>query len=38
MPSEFTFDLQRFSAESDGRTEEATEHKKRKAREEGQVA
>ena len=38
MPSEFTFDLQRFSAESEGRTEEATEHKKRKAREEGQVA
>ena len=33
------FDLQRFaSAESEGRTEKATEHKKRKAREEGRVA
>lgn len=36
----FTFDLQRFaSAESEGRTEKATEHKKKKAREEeGKVA
>lgn len=34
-----SFDLQRFaSAESEGRTEKATEHKKRKAREEGRVA
>ena len=33
------FDLQRFaSAESEGRTEKATEHRKRKAREEGRVA
>lgn len=33
------FNLQRFaSAESEGRTEKATEHKKRKAREEGRVA
>lgn len=32
-------DLQRFaSAQSEGRTEKATEHKKRKAREEGRVA
>lgn len=33
------FDLQRFaSAESEGRTEKATEHRRRKAREEGRVA
>ena len=33
------FNLQRFaSAQSEGRTEKATEHKKRKAREEGRVA
>lgn len=37
LPTDITFDLQRFSAESEGRTEEATEHQKRKAREEGQV-
>jgi flagellar biosynthetic protein FlhB len=34
----FRFDLQLFAAEDEGRTEEPTEHKKRKAREEGQVA
>ena len=39
LPDEFEFDLQRFaSAESEGRTEKATEHKKKKAREEGKVA
>ena len=39
IPDDFTFNLQRFaSAESEGRTEKATEHKKRKAREEGRVA
>ena len=39
IPSDFEYDLQRFaSAESEGRTEKATEHKKRKAREEGRVA
>ncbi|MBN2546212.1 MAG: EscU/YscU/HrcU family type III secretion system export apparatus switch protein [Spirochaetes bacterium] len=39
IPDDFYFDLQRFaSAESEGRTEKATEHKKRKAREEGRVA
>jgi len=33
------FDIQRFaSADSEGRTEKATEHKKKKAREEGRVA
>ena len=37
LPTDITFDLQRFSAESEGRTEEATEHQKSKAREEGQV-
>jgi len=37
--SEIIFDLQRFaSAESEGRTEKPTEHKIRKAREEGRVA
>lgn len=36
---EFYFDLQRFaSADSEGRTEKASEHKKKKAREEGRVA
>ncbi|MCG8572413.1 MAG: flagellar biosynthesis protein FlhB [Spirochaetes bacterium] len=39
LPQDFVFDLQRFaSAEAEGRTEKATEHKKRKAREEGRVA
>lgn len=39
IPHNFVLDLQRFaSAESEGRTEKATEHKKRKAREEGRVA
>jgi flagellar biosynthetic protein FlhB len=39
IPHEYKIDLQRFaSAESEGRTEKATEHKKRKAREEGKVA
>ena len=32
------FDLQLFAAEDEGRTEEPTEYKKRKAREEGKVA
>ncbi len=37
--SSLAFNLQRFaSAEAEGRTEKATEHKKRKAREEGRVA
>jgi len=34
----FLFDLQLFAAEDEGRTEEPTEYKKRKAREEGKVA
>jgi flagellar biosynthetic protein FlhB len=34
----FDFDLQLFAAEDEGRTEEPTEYKKRKAREEGKVA
>jgi len=34
----FHFDLQLFAAEDEGRTEEPTEYKKRKAREEGKVA
>jgi flagellar biosynthetic protein FlhB len=34
----FRFDLQLFAAEDEGRTEEPTEYKKRKAREEGKVA
>jgi flagellar biosynthesis protein FlhB len=39
LPENYSFDLQRFaSAENEGRTEKATEHKKRKAREEGRVA
>lgn len=39
IPDDFHFDLQRFaSAEAEGRTEKPTEHKKRKAREEGRVA
>jgi flagellar biosynthesis protein FlhB len=39
IPPDFKFDIQRFaSAESEGRTEKATEHKKKKAREEGRVA
>ena len=39
IPDDFVFDMQRFaSAESEGRTEKATEHKKKKAREEGRVA
>jgi flagellar biosynthetic protein FlhB len=33
----FIFDLQLFAAEDEGRTEEPTEYKKRKAREEGKV-
>lgn len=33
----FPFDLQLFAAEDEGRTEEPTEYKKRKAREEGKV-
>ena len=35
--SDIRFDLQRFSAESEGRTEKPSEHKKRKAREEGRA-
>lgn len=39
IPSGFSLDLQRFaSAEAEGRTEKATEHKKKKSREEGRVA
>lgn len=39
IPNEFALNLQRFaSPEAEGRTEKATEHKKRKAREEGRVA
>ena len=34
---EYSFDLQMFAAEDEGRTEQPTEYKKRKAREEGQV-
>jgi flagellar biosynthetic protein FlhB len=34
---EFRFDLQLFAAEDEGRTEEPTEYKKRKAREEGNL-
>jgi flagellar biosynthetic protein FlhB len=34
----FRFNLQLFAAEDEGRTEEPTEYKKRKAREEGKVA
>ncbi len=37
LPS-LRFDLQLFAAEDEGRTEEPTEYKKRKAREEGKVA
>jgi flagellar biosynthetic protein FlhB len=37
LPS-LRFDLQLFAAEDEGRTEEPTEYKKRKAREEGRVA
>lgn len=33
----FSFDIQLFAAEDEGRTEEPTEYKKRKAREEGKV-
>lgn len=33
----FTFDLQQFAAEDEGRTEDATEYKKKKARDEGNV-
>ncbi len=33
----FSFDLQLFAAEDEGRTEDATEYKKKKAREEGNV-
>lgn len=36
--SRFNIHLQWFAAEDEGRTEEATEHKKRKAREDGKVA
>ncbi|MCK4799000.1 MAG: EscU/YscU/HrcU family type III secretion system export apparatus switch protein [Spirochaetes bacterium] len=39
IPQDFILDIQRFaSAEAEGRTEKASEHKKRKAREEGRVA
>jgi flagellar biosynthetic protein FlhB len=39
IPEDFILDLQRFaSSESEGRTEKATEHKKKKSREEGRVA
>lgn len=34
----FKFNLQRFSAEAEGRTEKATDHKRKKAREEGRVS
>ena len=37
-PAGFRFDLQRFAAEDEGRTEEPTEKKLREAREKGQVA
>lgn len=37
LPEPFLFDLQLFAAEDEGRTEEPTEYKKRKAREEGKV-
>lgn len=35
---DFRFDLQLFAAEDEGRTEEPTEYKKRRSREEGKVA
>ena len=39
LPPDFKLDLQRFaSADSEGRTEKATDHKRKKAREEGRVA
>ncbi|HOV13512.1 MAG TPA: EscU/YscU/HrcU family type III secretion system export apparatus switch protein [Spirochaetota bacterium] len=39
IPENFKLNLQRFaSAESEGRTEKGSEHKKKKAREEGKVA
>lgn len=39
IPDNFKLDLQRFaSAEAEGRTEKATEHKKKKARDEGRVS
>ena len=38
MEADFWIDLQWFAAEDEGRTEEPTEHKIRKAREEGRVA
>lgn len=39
IPDDFKLNLTRFaSAESEGRTEKGTEHKKKKAREEGKVA
>lgn len=37
LPEPFLFDLQLFAAEDEGKTEEPTEYKKRKAREEGKV-
>lgn len=37
QPKTFRFNLQYFAAEDEGRTEEPTEHKKKKAREEGNV-
>ncbi len=37
IPSLYNIDLQLFAAEDEGRTEEPTEYKKRKAREEGNV-
>jgi len=38
LEPQFRFDIQLFAAEDEGRTEEPTEYKKRKAREEGKVA
>jgi flagellar biosynthetic protein FlhB len=37
LTKKYTFDLQLFAAEDEGRTEEPTEYKKRKAREEGHI-
>lgn len=37
LDSRYSFDLQLFAAEDEGRTEEPTEYKKRKAREEGNI-
>ena len=38
VPTPFNMHLQWFAAEDEGRTEEPTEHKIKKAREEGKVA